>query len=162
MRYQHPCRSVELRGTTARTLREIRLAVRLRTPGSAASLKGRVHVNHNQELGAAGEELAAVYLTNAGYTVLSRNWRCTVGELDIVAEGSGQIIGVEVKTRSSLGFGHPAEAVNPVKLRRISRLVRRWCAAHRRDPNTARVDVIAILMAPGRDPEIEHLIGVES
>ncbi|MFI8412198.1 YraN family protein [Paeniglutamicibacter gangotriensis] len=119
-------------------------------------------MNHNQELGAAGEELAADYLLDAGYAVLERNWRCNLGELDIVAETNGQIIGVEVKTRSSLGFGHPAEAVNPAKLRRLSLLVRRWCVTHRRNPHTVRVDVLAILMPPGREPRIEHLIGVES
>jgi putative endonuclease len=119
-------------------------------------------MSHNQELGAAGEELAAAYLTGAGYTVLERNWRCNFGELDIVAETDGQVVGVEVKTRSSMGFGHPAEAVNPQKLRRLSRLVRRWCVTHRRNPHTVRVDVVAILMAPGREPGIEHLIGVES
>lgn len=118
--------------------------------------------NHNQELGAKGEELAAAYLEESGYAVLERNWRCTIGELDIIAEHAGAIIGVEVKTRSSLGFGHPAEAVNPTKLRRVSRLARRWCVEHRRNPNTVRVDVLAIILAPGREPHIEHLIGVES
>ena len=122
----------------------------------------RIVGQHNQELGAKGEELAAHYLADAGYTVLERNWRCAIGELDIIAEHAGQIIGVEVKTRSSLGFGHPAEAVNPVKLRRISRLVRRWCVEQRRNPNTVRVDVVAILLEPGQESHIEHLIGVES
>ena len=117
---------------------------------------------HNHELGAKGEELVAHYLADAGYVVLERNWRCTIGELDIIAEHAGQIVGVEVKTRSSLGFGHPAEAVNPVKLRRISRLARRWCVEQRRNPNTVRVDVAAILLEPGQEPHIEHLIGVES
>ena len=119
-------------------------------------------MNHNQELGAKGEELAAAYLLNAGYTVLERNWRCNLGELDIVAETDGQVVGVEVKTRSSMGFGHPAEAVNPQKLRRLSRLVRRWCVTHRRNPGAVRVDVVAILMPPGAEPSIEHLVGVES
>ncbi len=119
-------------------------------------------MNHNQELGAKGEELAASYLLNSGYRVLERNWRCNLGELDIVAETDGQVVGVEVKTRSSLGFGHPAEAVNPAKLRRLSRLVRRWCVAHRRNPGAVRVDVVAILMPPGAQPSIEHLVGVES
>ena len=118
-------------------------------------------MNHNQELGAAGEELAASYLLDVGYKVLERNWRCKIGELDIIAEHAGRVVGVEVKTRSSLGFGHPAEAVNPAKLRRLSVLVRRWCVAHRRNPHTVRVDVLAILMAPGREPSIEHLIGVD-
>lgn len=119
-------------------------------------------MNHNQELGIKGEELAATYLAGVGYTVLERNWRCKIGELDIIAEDAGQVVGIEVKTRSSPGFGHPAEAVNPVKLRRISRLVRRWCLEHRRDTRTVRVDVLAILMRPGHEPSIEHLMGVES
>ncbi|RAX49935.1 YraN family protein [Arthrobacter sp. AQ5-05] len=119
-------------------------------------------MNHNQDLGAKGEELAATYLLNAGYRVLDRNWRCNLGELDIVAETDGQVIGVEVKTRSSLGFGHPTEAVNPAKLRRLSHLVRRWCVTHRRSPHAVRVDVVAILLPPGAEPSIEHLVGVES
>ena len=119
-------------------------------------------MNHNQELGARGEELAASYLAGVGYTVLERNWRCKIGELDIIADDGGQVVGVEVKTRSSLGFGHPAEAVNPAKLRRVSRLARRWCVEHRRDVRTVRVDVLAIILAPGREPSIEHLVGVES
>lgn len=119
-------------------------------------------MNHNQELGAAGEELAANFLIGAGYTVLERNWHCDLGELDIVARHEGQIIGVEVKTRSSLGFGHPAEAVNQAKLRRLSRLIRRWCQLHGYRHQSVRVDVLAILATPGRKPRIEHLIGVES
>ncbi|PQZ92355.1 hypothetical protein CQ018_12720 [Arthrobacter sp. MYb227] len=118
--------------------------------------------NHKQELGAKGEDLAVGYLEESGYVVLERNWRCNIGELDIIAEYGGKIIGVEVKTRSSLGFGHPAEAVNSTKLRRVSRLTRRWCVEHRRNPNTVRVDVVAILLEPGRQPHIEHLAGVES
>ncbi len=119
-------------------------------------------MNHNQELGAAGEELAANFLIAAGYTVLERNWRCNLGELDIVARHEGRIVGVEVKTRSSLGFGHPAEAVNPAKLRRLSLLIRRWSQTHGYRQQPVRVDVLAILAPPGREPLIEHLIGVES
>ncbi|MDO5744601.1 MAG: YraN family protein [Micrococcaceae bacterium] len=119
-------------------------------------------MNHNQELGAAGEELAANFLLAAGYTVLERNWRCDLGELDIVARHAGQLVGVEVKTRTSLGFGHPAESVNAAKLRRLSRLIRCWSRTHGYSGQPVRVDVLAILAPPGGEPLIEHLIGVES
>lgn len=113
-------------------------------------------MGHNQALGRRGEDLAADYLRGLGMAVLERNWRCAEGELDIVAEDAGSVVGIEVKTRSGLGFGHPAEAVGPAKLRRLFRLTRAWCSEHGRRWSTARVDVVAVLVAPDGSAGIEH------
>lgn len=111
------------------------------------------------ERGRAGEDRAARYLSDRGYTVLERNWRNGHGEIDIVAHRGGEIVVVEVKTRRTEGFGHPFEAVDGRKRDRLWRLALAWMAEH---PSLARgrrvrVDVVGIL---GEDPAtgaLEHL-----
>jgi len=101
-------------------------------------------------VGRFGEQVAAAHLEAAGLVVLDRNWRCREGELDIVARDGSELVFVEVKTRSSLSFGSPAEAVGRVKAARIRQLALRWLAAAReRDPELAwsslRFDVVSVL-----------------
>ncbi len=68
---------------------------------------------HN-ELGAVGEEMATMYLEREGYQILERNWKAPRSrhEIDIIAQGEGMLVIVEVKTRSSHNYGEPWEAVN--------------------------------------------------
>jgi putative endonuclease len=108
-------------------------------------------------LGGLGENLAVAYLTDAGLTVLDRNWRCREGELDIIARERDALVFCEVKTRRGLGFGSPVEAVTPVKRRRIRVLAQRWLAAHDEHAAEIRFDVVGILVRPGRPAEITHL-----
>ena len=111
-------------------------------------------------VGRFGEDLAARHLGAAGMTILQRNWRCPAGELDIVAEDPGVLVFVEVKTRSSLSFGDPAEAVNAAKAARLRRLALIWLADHSDQywPQL-RFDVVAVLrLAPG-GPLVRHLRG---
>jgi len=103
-----------------------------------------------KELGRLGEVFAAGWLDARGYTVLARNWRCKSGELDLVAFESGDLVGVEVKTRAGEGYGHPAEAVTPEKLARLHRLVRNYasgCSTWNYTPR--RVDVLALVWPHG-------------
>lgn len=113
-------------------------------------------------LGRWGEELAARQLEASGARVLARNWRCRLGELDLVVqEPDGTVVVVEVKTRSGTGFGLPAEAVGTAKARRLRTLARAWLAEAR--PSGApdvRFDVVAVLKRPGWAPQVEHLRGV--
>jgi len=69
--------------------------------------------------GDAGENVAAEYLMKLGYRILERKYRCSYGEIDIIAEKKGTISFVEVKTRSSLLFGTPAESVDLRKQKKI-------------------------------------------
>lgn len=64
-----------------------------------------------QALGAYGEKLAAQYLRESGMEIVARNWRCRYGELDLIVQDPQITAFVEVKTRSGLGFGLPAESV---------------------------------------------------
>lgn len=111
-------------------------------------------------LGAWGEDLAVAHLEGAGYTVLARNWRCREGELDIVALGDGALVFVEVKARSSVAFGFPAEAVSPVKARRIRGLAARWLTECRPvGSHDLRFDVVSIVHRHDAPPELLHLQG---
>ncbi|UFU08400.1 YraN family protein [Ruania halotolerans] len=112
------------------------------------------------ELGRFGEDLAADWLTQAGLDVLDRNWRCREGEIDLVARDGHDLVVVEVKTRRTLAFGHPAEAVTAAKLRRLRRLAAQWLAAHEVRPAGIRLDVVAIWRPDGAPIRVQHLRGV--
>jgi putative endonuclease len=117
-------------------------------------------VARKDELGKLGEEQAARFLEGAGYRILTRNWRCAAGEIDLVVQHGATVVFVEVKTRSSLGFGHPFEAITARKLARMRRLAAAWCVQSERWPRQIRLDVIAVIAPTGREPIVEHLEGV--
>jgi putative endonuclease len=114
-------------------------------------------------VGRHGEELAARHLEAAGLQILARNWRCREGELDIVARDGSVLVFAEVKTRSSLAFGLPAEAVNRAKSARIRQLALRWMMAQRDEPDPVfwsevRFDVLSVVRGPGGF-DVTHLAG---
>ncbi len=90
-------------------------------------------------VGRYGERVAMRHVEARGWQVLDTNWRGKDGELDIVALDGDVLVVVEVKTRSSLGFGHPAEAVTPQKLARIKRLTGQWLTVFRERLAAARL-----------------------
>ena len=96
--------------------------------------------------GDRGEDRAARWYVERGWTVLARNWRGgRAGELDLVV-GRGPVIAIcEVKARRSAAFGVPAEAVTPAKQARIRRLGAMWLAEAGVRPAEVRFDVVAIL-----------------
>ncbi|MHB1234174.1 MAG: YraN family protein [Microbacteriaceae bacterium] len=109
-------------------------------------------------LGKHGEELAAAFLTRAGYLVLDRNWRCPQGEIDVVAFDGEETVFIEVKTRTSIAFGHPLESITLQKLARLRRLAAAWCQAHpASNRDRIRIDAIAVIAPTGQPPRIEHL-----
>ena len=110
-------------------------------------------------VGRHGEDIAARYLVEAGYVLVERNWRGTRGELDIIAWDGDEIVVVEVKTRTGLGFGHPAEAITPDKLARLKRLAGQWLAEHAARAASVRIDVLAVILGPG-GAQVEHLAGI--
>ena len=107
-------------------------------------------------LGRRGEDLAARYLEQRGLLVLSRNWRCRLGELDIVATDARRLVVCEVKTRSGTQFGEPAEAVDQRKAAHIRRTTQAWLAAHRVRWCEIRFDVLAVVAEPGRPVAVRH------
>jgi putative endonuclease len=119
-----------------------------------------VAVNPKDLLGQQGEQLAAKFLTDAGLSVLGRNWRCKLGEIDIVALDGRTLVVCEVKTRSGVRFGTPLEAITRQKAQRLRRLAVAWVRAHGLVFDQIRIDVIAVLRAASGDFSIEHVRGV--
>lgn len=103
---------------------------------------------HN-ELGKAGEEIAAGHLERRGYRILARNWRIHRDELDIIAKKDGKLIVVEVKTRSTAQFGEPETAVTPGKIRSIVRATEEYIMMTDYNGET-QFDVIGILLGEGK------------
>jgi putative endonuclease len=102
----------------------------------------------NITIGARGEELAAKFLLERGDEILARNWRIREGELDLVSlDLAGLIHFIEVKTRSSMAFGHPFEAIDSAKAHRISRLALAWLATNGALGCDYQIDAIAILLS---------------
>jgi putative endonuclease len=104
-----------------------------------------------QALGRAGEDLAAAWYEANGYTLVARNWRCRDGEIDLVARRGRVLVVCEVKTRSSVAFGAPAEAVTPAKQARLRSLALSFLREQRVRGAQLRFDVAAVL---GRSVEV--------
>lgn len=111
-------------------------------------------------LGRHGEDLAVEYLEAQGMLVVERNWRCAGGEIDIVALDGDALVIAEVKTRRTLDYGHPFEAVGPEKLARLHRLGSAWCRDRELRMPLRRVDVVAVVDDGGGEALVEHLKGV--
>jgi putative endonuclease len=118
-----------------------------------------VGVRAKDVLGRAGEDAAARFLTGLGYAVLDRNWRCGLGEIDIVAADGMTLVVCEVKTRGGRAHGSPAEAVTYEKLARLRLLAMEWLKSSAGRWPRVRIDVIAVVRADGRLC-CDHRIGV--
>ncbi len=117
-------------------------------------------------VGHRGEDLAVAELEGQGMRVLERNWRCRLGEIDIIAiEGEGEgsrrtIVFCEVKCRSGLGYGDPLEAITHTKLRRLRQLSAEWLAAHGPAAAGIRLDAVGVLLRSGAEPVVNHVRGI--
>ena len=96
-------------------------------------------------LGARGEQLAARWYVEHGYDVVGRNWRCDIGEVDLIARRRGIVVIAEVKTRASDRFGVPATAVGFAKQRKLRRLAATWLAQTGSHYEEVRFDVVSII-----------------
>ncbi|TKB28161.1 YraN family protein [Desulfopila sp. IMCC35006] len=114
-------------------------------------------LNRRQRLGKSGEETVAQYLKNMGYTIVVVNYRCKVGEIDIIARDDSVLVFIEVKTRSGLDYGFPAEAVTPRKQRQISRAAQWYLTEKQLLDVPARFDVITVLGLDPANYQIEHI-----
>ncbi len=136
----------------------------MQTDDDAAARRGGSGANEAASRAAAfgryGEDLAVQHLEAAGLEILARNWRCRAGELDVVAREGTALVFVEVKARSGIGFGMPAEAVGQAKARRIRHLACAWLVEHRPPgAHDLRFDVVSIVRQGDRAPVVHHLRG---
>ena len=111
------------------------------------------------EVGRAGERYARGWLERRHWRILDHNWRCSHGEVDIVATRGGELVFFEVKTRTSTRFGYPVDAISATKLARMRRVAGAWLDAHPSQRGRIRLDLIGILADSG-PPVIEHLEAV--
>lgn len=108
-------------------------------------------------LGQRGEDLACAYLKKQGYKILDRNVRLARCEIDIVAQEHDTIAFVEVKTRGREGVCRPEDSVGYTKQRHIVRAADCYMARYPDRKYYVRFDVVAIVLADGKPPEIELL-----
>jgi putative endonuclease len=95
-------------------------------------------------VGAAGEAAALAHLTASGMRVVARDWRCRLGQLDIVCEEAGVLVAVEVKARRSDRYGLPQEAVDRRKQAKLRTLLEAFRQASGRRDQPCRIDVVAV------------------
>lgn len=106
-------------------------------------------------LGQRGENVAARYLRNSGYTIIVRNFRCNLGEIDIVAKDGKTLVFVEVKTRT-VDDPTPEDQVNTVKRHQLTKAAKLYLTRYGVPQPPARFDVVAIVWPEGREPQIRH------
>lgn len=110
----------------------------------------------NKIIGNAGEKLAREYLVSIGYEIIESNWHFSkTSEIDIIAKDKNVLVFVEVKTRSSLAFGHPLEAINQNKIQKIYTAALAYMEQSAIKIASYRIDVISIVDL--KNPQIEHL-----
>ena len=115
----------------------------------------------NQSIGAFGEEKVSEYLLAHGYEIIERNWRIREGEIDIVALSTKGVFSfIEVKTRSSVAFGHPFEAINNEKAHRMQRLALAWLATHGCLGCDYAIDASAVLINSDGSHSLEYRGGL--
>ena len=113
-----------------------------------------------KKVGDEGENLAVEFLESKGYTILKRNYRFGKGELDIIAKDPVEegLVFVEVKSRKSLEYGHPEEAITKNKIKQLKRIAELYLYENEIKEISCRFDVIAILMLPEQKPIVEHFV----
>jgi len=111
-------------------------------------------VNHNQQVGKWGEQVAAEHLVSRGCEVMDRNIRTPYGEIDIVAKQNDCVIFVEVKTRTSNKMGLPEDSITTRKREHMIACAEHYAAEHGIDH--WQIDVISIEGKPGTEPVITY------
>lgn len=101
-------------------------------------------MDKRQQLGRQGEERAVDYLIAKGYTIVARNWRCSAGEMDIVAQHQERLIFVEVRTRWGRRFGTAAESVTPAKQSRLIAVAQTYLQTMTTETPSWQIDVITV------------------
>lgn len=109
-----------------------------------------MNLHIKKELGNIGEQIAVEYLEKNTYKILKRNFYCKQGEIDIIAKDNQEIVFIEVKTRSSIDFGQPSEAVNSIKLKHMCKVAQYFLYKSHYMNNFIRFDVIEVLIENGK------------
>ena len=110
---------------------------------SLLKYKGEV-MYQNHETGKIGEDIAVSYLNEKGYQIIERNFECIQGEIDIIAKDKKEIVFIEVKTRASVLYGLPKEAVDKTKKKHIYKSAEYYIYLKHLENAPIRIDVIEV------------------
>lgn len=110
---------------------------------------------NNIEKGKLGEEIALKYIISKGGKVIEKNYRTKIGEVDIIAKLNGELVFVEVKSRSNINYGYPSESVNYKKKRKITNVAKYYILENSLENLSIRFDVIEIYF---NEKKINHIV----
>ena len=116
----------------------------------------RGNMYFKQETGKIGEDVATKYLEQIGYKIIQRNFECRQGEIDIIAKDKEEIVFIEVKTRASVLYGFPKEAVDQTKKKHIYKSAEFYIYIHHLENEPVRIDVIEIYIRQGKY-KLQHI-----
>ena len=111
-------------------------------------------LNKSQKFGEKGEALAVQRLKKAGYKIIKTNYRNRLGEIDIIAKENDTIVFVEVKSRRSVNFGNPKQAITLQKQKKISMVALSYLKTMGLDTARARFDVVTVISNQDK-PQVE-------
>jgi putative endonuclease len=113
-------------------------------------------MDQRKQTGRRGEDIAASFLTGKGYQIIERNWRCSLGELDLIVQNHDTLVFVEVRTRSVSRFGLAEESITPAKQARLIELAQSYVQEKALTAQRWRIDVVAVQLGRGL-PQINHI-----
>ena len=112
---------------------------------------------NNKELGKWGEQVAAKFLKKSGFVIIERNYRCRLGEIDLITSAKDKLIFIEVKTRSSSRYGLPGESVNAKKQSKYFQIATYYVNYKKLYSFELRFDVIEIMRESDESYNINHI-----
>ena len=102
--------------------------------------------------------MARGFLLERGYRILESNYRCSYGEIDLIAQDGDQTVFVEVRTRLSTAYGTPEESLTPTKQRHMLAASQEYLQQHNMSEADCRIDLVSIRLGAGsQGPRIDHL-----
>ncbi|MFO7951897.1 MAG: YraN family protein [Bacillota bacterium] len=115
-----------------------------------------------QKVGLAGEDAARDYLLNKGYEILATNYRCPLGEIDIIARDNRTIVIVEVRTKTGYSFGGPEESITAAKAKKLNRLAMYYLRTISCRDIPCRIDLVAVMLNRNNflPQKINHIQGI--
>lgn len=108
-----------------------------------------------KKFGEHGEDIACIFLKEKGHIILSRNYTCKIGEIDIISRNNNTVYVSEVKTRTSSRYGHPYESVNHIKKKKIYRIYENYCLERKIETYNMMFSIISIIIDVDGEIDIE-------
>lgn len=101
------------------------------------------------KIGIYGEDKAVEYIKRIGYKIIQRNFRCKVGEIDIITKDKDELVFIEVKTRTSIKYGKPIEAVDAIKKKHMYKSIQYYLINEKIEHDFIRIDAIEVYLRNG-------------